>query len=139
MAGTIALVATLTEPPSRETVREIPDAVTWLEIREDLVKGVSAAWLRNHFAGKLLYTLPIHHSDSQIARQQTLVRTAPEYDMVSLDADCDLSPEVLPAIPVEKRLICWKGPSGDLAYLRSTFARISAVPARAYSMIIKNS
>jgi len=139
MAGTIALVATLTEPPSRETVPKIPDAVTWLEIREDLVPGVSAAWLRNHFAGKLLYTLPIQHSDSQFARHQTLVRTAPEYDMLSLDADCDLSPEVLSAIPVEKRLICWKGPSGDLAYLRSTFARISAVPAHAYSMIIKNS
>src|SRR6266700_499900 len=139
MARSIALVATLTEPLTRGIVPEIPDEVTWLEIRENLTPGISAPWLRNHFAGKLLYTLPLHYSDGQTARHTALIHSACEYDMVSLDADCDLSPEVLTAIPAQKRLICWKGPSGNLGDLRSTFNHISTVPARAYSMIVQGS
>src|SRR5438105_10874177 len=103
MARSIALVATLMEPLARETAPEIPDAVTWLEIRESLTPGLSASWLRRRFAGKLLYTLPSHYFNGQTARHKALIQAAREYDMVSLDADCDLSPEVLAAIPAQKR------------------------------------
>src|SRR6266700_481020 len=144
MAGSIALVATLMETLSLETLPKIPDAVTWLEVRGNLHTGVSAARLRARFAGKLLYTLPSHHSnghfDSPLAtRHSALIHAASEYDMVGLEADCDLSPEVLSVIPAQKRLLCWRGPSSDLASLRSEFKRISAVPAHMYFMTINGS
>jgi len=129
---------------SHETILEIPDAVTLLEIRGSLTESLPVDPLRQRFSGELLYSLPKHCSDGRFAgplstRHRTLIQAAREYDMVEVDADSDLTPEVLSAIPVEKRLICWKGPSGDVAYLRSVFERISAVPARMYSMIVRGS
>jgi 3-dehydroquinate dehydratase/shikimate dehydrogenase len=58
---------------------------------------------------------------------------------VELDVECDLRPQVLSAIPARQRVICWEGASGDVTYLRSVFERMSAVPARFYSMVIKGS
>ena len=100
--------------------------------------------LRNHFPGELLYSLPRHRPNGSCAvpmnvRPRCLVQAAREYDCVELDADCDLVPEVLAAIPAQQRLVLWKGPSGNIAYLHSVFERISAIPARMYSMIIPGS
>jgi 3-dehydroquinate dehydratase / shikimate dehydrogenase len=138
MASATSLVGVLAGPPSVDTLQEIPDTVSMLEVREDLTQRISVSWLRNRFSGKVLYTLP-NHRQSSTSRHRALIGAAREYDMVGLNADCDLSPEVLGAIPAPKRVICWKGPSGDMAYLRSVLQRISSVPARMYSMIIEDS
>ena len=144
MVASITLGASVVGVSSRQALLEIPDAVTLLEVRGSLTESVPGEWFRQRFSGELLYTLPNCSSDGHFAdrlstRFRLLVQAAREYDMVGLDADCDLVPEVLAAIPSQKRLICWRGPSGDVTYLRSVFGRISATPARMYSMIIQGS
>jgi len=144
MVGSITLGATLVENLRHDAIIEIPDAVKLLRVGGDLTEGMAAASLRNRFSGELLYSLAPHRLNGQsavplTARHQCLVHAAREYDLVELDADCDLRPEVLAAIPARQRLICWKGPSGDVAYLRSVFEQISAVPARWYSMVVTGS
>jgi 3-dehydroquinate dehydratase/shikimate dehydrogenase len=144
MVASITLGASLVGISSRQTISKIPDAVTLLEVRGSHTESVPVEWFRERFSGELLYTLPNRSSDGHFAgalstRFRLLVQAGREYDMVGLNADCDLVPEVLAAIPFQKRLICWRGPSGDVAYLRSVFRRLSATPARMYSMIIQGS
>ena len=57
-AAAAALVATLDESPATtDAVRRLPEGVSWLQVRADLVGDVPAAWLREEFGGQLLYTL----------------------------------------------------------------------------------
>lgn len=135
MSSSTSLVAVLAGAPTVAALQNIPYAVTMLEAR-DLPPDVSPSWLRHRFPRELLYTLP-RRTQPLMFRRQALIQAARDYDIVGLEADSDLSPEVLAAIPAQKRLICWQGPCGDLAYLRSVFQRISSVPARMYSMVIK--
>ena len=139
MAGSIAIVATLTRAASLEALGQIPAAVTILEVPERQDHSFSATELRRHYSGKLLYSLPQNSTDQfpipVAARQRALIQAARDYDLVRLNADCDLSPEVLAAIPVTQRLISWRGESLGLAHLYSAFAQISSVPARYYSLI----
>jgi len=144
MVASITLGASLVGIPSRQTILKIPDAVTLLEVRGSLTQSLPVEWFRQRFSGELLYTLPNCSPDGRLAgplstRFRLLVQAVREYDMVGLDADCDLVPEVLTAIPPQKRFICWRGASGDVPYLRSVFGRISATPARMYSMITTGS
>jgi 3-dehydroquinate dehydratase/shikimate dehydrogenase len=144
MVGSTILGATLVGTPSLEALPEIPGAVRLLRVRGDLTQDRSVALLRHRFSGELLYSLTHRrpngqHDVSLSARHLSLVHAAREYDLVELEADCDLHPEVLASIPARQRLIRWQGPSGDLAYLRSVFERMSAVTARFYSMTIQGS
>jgi 3-dehydroquinate dehydratase/shikimate dehydrogenase len=144
MVGSTTLGATLVGTISLDAVPEIPDVVRLLRVRGDLTKGMAAASLRKRFTGELLYSLAPHRPNGQsavplTARHQSLVHAAREYDLVELHSDCDLSPEILASIPARQRLICWEGPAGEMAYLRSQFERMSMVPARLYSMVIKGS
>jgi len=143
MASSTSLVVVATKTSLLDRDLEIPDVATILEVRGDLNQNISPSWLRDRFSGKLLYSLPGRCQQGEAmgpltSRHQALIKAAREYDLVQLDADCDLC-EVLAAIAAEKRLICWKGAAGDMAYLRSVFQRISSVPARLYSMIIEGS
>src|SRR5215469_13537844 len=127
MAGTIALVGTLTEALSSVVHPEIPDAVAMLQVRGDLGENQPAEWLRRGFAGELLYSWPYPGESGQLAapfaaRHRALIQAAREFDLIELDVDCDLSPELLAAIPAHRRLISWKGKGRDLAGLRSIFA-----------------
>lgn len=137
MATSTSLVGVLAGAPSLDTLRDIPDGVTILEVR-DLAQNIPISWLRNSFHGELLYTIPGRHQ-TLISRHQALIQAATEYDMVGMDADCDLSPEVLGAIPAAKRVICWTGPSSDVTCLRTVLRRISKVPARMYSITVEGS
>ncbi len=144
MARSISLVGVLTGTPPLNRHWEIPDSVNVLEVRDDLGQSISASWLRGRFAGKLLYSLQSQSeggrgAGASSARHLALIQAARAYDMVRLDADCDLRPEVLAAVPPEKRFISWHGPSGDMAYLRSVFQRISSVPACMYSLVMQGS
>ena len=144
MAGTIALVGTLTEALSSVVHPEIPDAVAMLQVRGGLGENQPAEWLRPRFAGELLYSWPYPGESGQLAapfaaRHRALIQAAREFDLIELDVDCDLSPELLAAIPAHRRLISWRGKGRDLAGLRSIFARMSAVRARFYSIVTQGS
>src|SRR5215213_4367385 len=130
-----SLIATLSAEPSSDgrELTALPSSVEWLEVRADLVGDLNPEWLRNHFPGRLLYSL--RSSDASANRQQRLKTAAQSYDRVELDAEHDLSETLLSEIPVEQRLISWYGNVRELPELQSRFRQMSATPASAYKLV----
>src|SRR5215468_11011143 len=84
-------------------LQALPRDVDWLEVRADLVGDVDADWLRSRFAGTLLYSLRstaeggrAHASSTE--RCARLIHAARHYDLIELEGDRDLIPEVLDAV-----------------------------------------
>lgn len=137
-----SLIATLVEPPSAgaSELTALPDAVQWLEVRSDLVGDLNPDWLRNHFQGRLQYSLRSREEggncrDSLDQRHHRLAKAARHYDRVELQGSTDLSPRLLAEIPVEKRLISWHGTAGDVSELQTRFRQLSSAPAAMYKLV----
>lgn len=135
------LIAAVTAPPEASEIQELPPAISWLQIRSDLIGDVPADWLRSHFPGYLLYTLRTHSSGGRFdrssqERQKRLIAAAQDYDLVELEANADLNGELLAAVPPAKRMLVWRGPAEDLHRLQARLRQLSGVPARFYCMII---
>jgi len=140
------LIASLRTPPSVRGIEleNLPRSVKWLEVRSDLLGDLNPTWLRNHFQGRLLYSLRSQSgSDNSLddaeQRHHRLAAAAQHYDLVELEGDTDLSESLLALIPVEKRLVSWHGAAVDLTHLQAIFARLSSVPARWYKLVSKAS
>ena len=136
------LVATVTTLPgeSLAPLMSAAEGVDWLEIRADLVGDLDAARLRPLFPGKLLYTLRSRaeggaSEGTPERRRKRLIEAAARYDLVDLEASRDLTPEVLAAVPPEKRVISWHGPAPGLDGLRATFERMAVHPAALYKLV----
>jgi len=134
MSSRPSLIATLFEPPSTDgaELTALPDSVDWLEVRADRVRDIDPEWLRNHFKGRLLYSLGTDDSVSRLERLQTAARF---YDRVELEATSDLSDELLRLIPPEQRLLSWYGSVNDLPELERRFEQLSSVPAAVYKLV----
>lgn len=137
-----SLIATLVEPPSAGAAEltALPDAVGWLEVRSDLVGDLNPDWLRDHFKGRLQYSLRSANEggnfrDSLEQRYQRLVDAARHYDRIELQGSTDLSPRLLAEIPVEKRVISWHGAAGDVSELQTRFSHLSSAPAAMYKLV----
>ena len=137
-----ALIANLLTPPSPSgaELAALPGSVDWLEVRADLVGDIDHEWLRSRFKGRLLYSLRSREaggnsSDSLPERHRRLANAALQYDRVELDANRDLTADLLTQIPGEQRLISWHGPAGDLSELRARFAQMSSAPASIYRLV----
>lgn len=139
---TDALLVALLKTPSllvQEALAALPAAVQWVAVRADQVGDLSPDSFRQAFRGRWLYTLRSHaeggHSKASFAeRQQRLTQAATTYDLIDLEAERDLSPEILRAIPPEKRMISWHGPPTDRTTLRARFERMAGIPARFYKL-----
>jgi 3-dehydroquinate dehydratase/shikimate dehydrogenase len=130
------LIATFTEPPSPKQISSIPAAVDWIEVRADLAGDLDSDWLREYFPGRLVYSLPPAGFAGPIqSRSLMLTNAAARYDLIDLDASCDLSPELLSRIPAYKRIISWSGPAHDPVALKSQFDRLSRVAAQFYKLV----
>lgn len=138
-AVTAALVATLGAPPTTTAaLHRLPEVVSWLQVRADLVGDVPAAWLREAFRGQLLYTLGSGGATAGLDRSERLVAAAAEgYDLVELDAQRDVRADVLAAIPPHQRMIRWKGPATGASELASRFRCLSRIEARSYLLIVE--
>lgn len=137
-----SLIATLVEPPAAAAAEltALPAAVQWLEVRSDLVGDLDPDWLRNHFQGRLQYSLRSvdeggNCRDSLDQRHQRLAKAARHYDRVELQGSTDLSPRLLAEIPVEKRLISWHGTAHDVSELQTRFEQLSSAPAAMYKLV----
>ena len=135
------LIASLTTAPSANGVElaTLPDSVSWLEVRADLLGDIDADWLRNHFKGRLSYALRSTEEggvckDSVDRRQHRLARAARYYDGVELE-DRDLSESLLAQVPVKKRFVSWHGRPSSLPNLKARFARLASVPASTYKLV----
>jgi 3-dehydroquinate dehydratase/shikimate dehydrogenase len=98
----------------------LSDAVEWLEVRADLVGDIDPDWLRSHFKGRLLYAL--RTDGDALNRLQRLKTAARFYDRIELEAETDLSEELLQIVPAEKRLVSWYGKVNNLLELSDRFA-----------------
>lgn len=139
---TAQIVACLVESPSGDgaEVLGLADSVSVLEVRADLVGDLDPDWLRHRFPGRLLYTLRSRGEggrfDGSARRRRERLRTAAErFDMVDLEAERDLDPELLDDVPVEQRLLSWHGTGDDLARLRKRCDLMLEVPAALYKLV----
>lgn len=136
----VALVATISTPQAAMEISKAPEAVSWLQLRADLAGDIPAEWLRTHFDGKLLYTFRSSTADgvvssSELDRRQRLLAAAKGYDLIELEADTDLGPQVLDAVPPAKRMIVWRGKPCDFRQLQSCYSRMVSVPAHFYCLL----
>jgi 3-dehydroquinate dehydratase/shikimate dehydrogenase len=131
-----SLIATLLAPPSPNgaELTSLPESVQWLEVRADIVGDVDPDWLRNHFSGRLIYSF----AENSVDREDRLITAAATYDRVELDADRDLTSEVLGHVPQEKRIVAWQGHVTNSSELREQFDRLSAAPAALYKIVTKS-
>ena len=129
-----SLIATLLDPPSPDgaELTALPDSVEWVEVRADRLGDIDPDWLRQHFRGKLLYSLRDYDAPH---RRERLLRSSSVYDRVELDARTDLAEEVLQQIPAERRLIAWHGHVTDLAGQTSHFEQLASTPAALYKLV----
>ncbi|MDX1385220.1 MAG: type I 3-dehydroquinate dehydratase, partial [Thermoanaerobaculia bacterium] len=140
MGRRASLIATLTEEPDEASLEALPAEVDGIEVRADLVGDVPASWLRQHFAGRLVYTLRSRaegggFEGSRARRRERLTAAAADFDLVDLEADRDLQPAVLDAIAPEKRLLSWHGPGCEMARLEAIFERMSQIEAVLYKLV----
>ncbi|HKP71880.1 MAG TPA: type I 3-dehydroquinate dehydratase [Pyrinomonadaceae bacterium] len=137
------LVATLAAPPSPEgtELAALSPHAEWLEVRRDLCgDDISPDWLRQHFKGRLIYTLRSRAeggraSASASEREPLLTYAAKGYDLVSLEGARDLSDKLLAAIPASKRLVSWHGAAAGVAEMRDRFEQLASVPAFLYQLV----
>jgi 3-dehydroquinate dehydratase / shikimate dehydrogenase len=129
-----SLIATLFDPPSPDGIdlTALPNCVDWLEVRADRVGDIDPDWLRSRFPGRLLYSFPNRDGDEHRNR---LVNAARFYDRIEIEAERDLSAELLEEIPPEKRLVSWYGNVHELPELEHRFQQVSAVPAAVYKIV----
>src|SRR5437868_2356576 len=134
-----SLVATLTKvpDPSGAELAALPRCVKWLEVRSDLVGDLDPDWLRNHFRGRLQYSLRSraeggNYAESMSARHRRMEMAARHYDRIEVESGADFLPEVLSKVPVEKRLISWHGETSHISELKLRFSQLSSVPASQY-------
>jgi 3-dehydroquinate dehydratase / shikimate dehydrogenase len=135
----VATVTTLPDGGLASLAASALDGVEWLEVRGDLVGDLDPAGL-GFFPGKLLYALRSRaeggaFEGSPERRKRRLIEAAARYDLVDLEAARDLSPEVLEAVPAERRVLSWHGPAADLDTLKATFERMASVPALLYKLV----
>ena len=109
----------------------------WLEIRADLMPEADSIAVRPSFNGRLLYSLRSCRSggrdDSSIGvRHRRLRSAARAYDLVDLEGDRDLVPDVLRSINPERRVISWHGRIPDEQYLQQLLQAFSRAGARLY-------
>src|SRR6185436_4698525 len=137
------LVATLKVPPSADggDLLQLASVAGWLEVRADLVPGLDPAWLRSKFPGRLLYTVRSREEGgsfdgSNDGRRELLIRAARDYDLVDLEANRDLEPELLAHIPSHKRVISWHSipPDG----IDKAFELVSSVEASFYKLVVES-
>lgn len=138
------LIATLTVPLSTEgaELSALPETVEWLEVRSDLLGDLDPDWLRSRFRGRLLYSLRSRAEGGEFAgslrqRHERLMQAARSYDLVELEAERDLTADVLAEIPAHKRLISWHGADCDLPSLQNRFKQLSACPAALYRLVTR--
>src|SRR6476619_6755601 len=135
----VQMVAAAASPPSVETIRKLPESVSWLQVRADLSGDIPASWLRNHFSGSLLYSLRNRScggtfDGSWNERRSRLLAASAGYDLIELESDSDLTQEVLGRIPPERRLLFHRTAACSASQLCASFAQLASIPARFYHL-----
>ncbi|MFQ5525562.1 MAG: type I 3-dehydroquinate dehydratase [Thermoanaerobaculia bacterium] len=136
MAESALLVGSLTSPPSSVPVES--ESIWALEWRADLLGEPSPSDRLDE--QRSIYTLRSRkeggRSDDLAGdRSRRLVGAASVHDLVDLEAERDLTAEVLAGVPRDQRIISWHGPAESLGELRRRFEAMAETPARWYKLV----
>ena len=141
MKSSATLVGVLESAGDFSDATLFPSAVEccqWIEVRADLLPDLDPAELRERCKGmQLLYTLRTSKETerdplSLARRHQSLRKAAETYDLVTLEGECDLVPEVLGAIAPERRIVSWLGKITGPECLGARLSAFARTPARLY-------
>jgi 3-dehydroquinate dehydratase/shikimate dehydrogenase len=135
--GGVVAVARSGDPGALTKLRTLPPAVSTLCWRADLGDDIDAARLRANCNCRLLYSLRSAifggtWNDSDNIRHRRLIAAAGQFDLIELEVERDLVPQVLGAIEPARRLVCWRGAAPDAASLRLIFAGMARIDAALY-------
>lgn len=142
-----AMIAVLGNAPDLDgaELRALAGRVDSIEVRADLVGDLDVHWLRQQFAGTLIYTLRSVEQGGQFRgdradRHARLQAAARQYDQVDLEWATDLTPELLAAVPAGRRRLSRHvgrpGAGGGVAELAAVLDRMTATPAALYVLSI---
>lgn len=134
------MVGSLCDPPSADgrEIEALAGRLDVLEVRADLVE-VDVAWLRERFPGKILFTLRSSAEGGRFEgvrrRAARLIEAAKQADLVDLELERDLVPEVLDAVRPEQRVISWHGEAETLADLEPKAEVGLAIPHQVVKLV----
>jgi 3-dehydroquinate dehydratase/shikimate dehydrogenase len=138
------IVATLSTAvwKERSDLRALRGIASGLEVRADLAGDPDLGVLRGLFDGELIYSLRSAEyggvfMGGAAERRRLLLAAAQSYDVVELEVDRDLTPELLAAIPPHRRHICWYGRGIGPSGLAAIFGRMASTPARLYVLALE--
>jgi 3-dehydroquinate dehydratase/shikimate dehydrogenase len=135
MSGLTGLIVSLSAADASmvAATEGLPAGVAAVRLSADADDDVDPSYIRKHCRLPLIGNLR-RRADlgSDGVRQQRLLEIARQFDLVELDADCDLIPHLLNAIEPSRRLISWHGAACDAATLARRFAAMEQVPAALY-------
>jgi 3-dehydroquinate dehydratase/shikimate dehydrogenase len=126
----------------RSDLRALRGIASGLEVRADLAGNPDVSVLRGLFDGELTYSLRSAEYGGVFMgraeeRRRFLLAAARSYDVVELEVDRDLTPELLAAVPPHRRQICWYGRGVGPSGLAAIFARMASTPARLYVLALE--
>lgn len=133
-ADRATIVASLTEAPGAdgEEIRALAGRADVLEVRADLLGELDPQWLRERFPGRLLYTLRSVAEGGRfegVRRRATLLGAAARaFDLVDLELERDLIPDLAALVAPEQRIISWHGVAEDLPELDAVAQRMLETP-----------
>jgi 3-dehydroquinate dehydratase/shikimate dehydrogenase len=133
--GRCRVVASVVRPPTRPAA--LPAFVDGLEVRADLVGDLPPTVLGARHGIETIYSLRSAAEGGAFTggaheRARRLLDAATRYDVVELEAERDLTPELLDALAVHRRRISWRGPATRMSTLAARSAWLTATPARQY-------
>jgi len=133
------VIASLTAAPDAARLGELAATSQVLELRADLFEPPDIDWLREHFPGRLLYTLRSAGEGGQdrsdrSERRARLGAAAGVYDLVDLETR-DLDGGIHDQVPVAQRVLSWHGRPDDLEALQAVAARLLEEPAHWYKVV----
>lgn len=140
----IPLVLTITtsiENPISEII-DFSDQLDWIELRADLstpfVSPLELDELVAHIPS--IYVLRSQYqggdfSGSQRERLALFSQAVACFDLIELEGEYDLLPEILEVVPEEKRLISWYGGPSSIETLTARLQKYQKIPARFYKLI----
>jgi 3-dehydroquinate dehydratase/shikimate dehydrogenase len=118
---------------SATALRDLPSGVSAIRLRAGPADDVDPARVRDYCGRPLIYQLRRGtDGGSDETRQRRLHDAARSFDIIELDAECDLVPHLLAAIAPSRRLISWHGAASDATSLARRFAAMAQVPAALY-------
>jgi shikimate dehydrogenase len=70
-------------------------------------------------------------------RIKTLIEASAYFDFIELEGEQDLVPEILNAIPADRRIIAWQGRPENYESLEKRFNKYRATPAKYYRLVVQ--